>query len=925
MKSFLEYVAEDIINKYGHDLSRTAIVFPNKRASLFLNEHLARLTDHPVWSPSYITISDLFRQQSNLQVADPIKLVCDLHQSFVTCTGIDETLDHFYGWGQLLLSDFDDIDKNMADADRVFANLRDIHELDDVSYLTDEQRAIIQQFFSNFSEDHNSALKERFLKLWSHFADIYHDFNQRLTSQGLAYEGALYRNVVEALSSPTTPFPALYDRYLFVGFNLLHQVEKRLFKWLKQEGKAFFYWDFDHYYMQQEAGFYLSQYLDDFPNELDNNDDDLYRQFQQPKQITYISAPTENIQARYMSTWLKEHQRYADGKRTAILLCDEHLLPVAIHCIPEEVDKVNVTTGYPLVQTPAASFVNLLIDLQIGGFRPRLMRAIRRHPYYKYLTDELLRSCDTESLFQTEAILLWIARLLRHVAQQAQQDTTTEQMASLRDEAIFRTYTLINRLAGLVASGDLSVNLTTLQRLVHQLIQTTSIPFHGEPAEGIQIMGILESRNLDFDHVLMLSCNEGNMPKGVSDSSFIPHSLRKAYDLTTIDHKTSIYAYYFHRLLQRASDVTLVYNNATDDGQTGEMSRFMLQLLVESGHPIRQFTLKAGQQIISRKAEAAEKTPQVMELLKARFAKQSDTRHALLTPTAINTYRRCALKFFYRYVGGLKEPDEEELRIDDRLFGIVFHAASQYIYEQLMQQSHRIEKVQLQQILQSKSAIKMAVDRAFREQLPDKQAYSGLQLINREVIIHYVRQLLQIDLQLAPFTIHQLEREVIDDWTIHQGDTSFTTTIGGTIDRLDAVVTDQQERIRVIDYKTGGGTMKTLPDVESIFETSDTHNGYYLQTLLYSSIVRQSPRLNKEQLPVSPALLFIQHSAGDDYDPTLLFGKEKILDVQPFIAPFREKLQECIDEIFNPDMPFMPVEDQKKCRNCPYARLCGRN
>ena len=667
MKSFLEYVAEDIINKYGHDLSRTAIVFPNKRASLFLNEYLARLTDHPIWSPTYITISDLFRQQSTLRVADPIKLVCDLHRSFVACTKMDEKLDHFYGWGQLLLADFDDIDKNMADADRVFANLRDIHELDDISYLTDEQRTIIQQFFSNFSEDHNSALKERFIKLWSHFADIYHDFNRRLTSQGLAYEGALYRNVVEHLEeAPSSQF----DRYLFVGFNLLHQVEKRLFKRLRQEGKAYFYWDFDHYYMKQEAGFYLSQYLDDFPNELKNDDDTLYRQFQQPKQITYISAPTENIQARYMSTWLKEHQRYADGKRTAILLCDEHLLPVVIHCIPEEVNKVNVTTGYPLVQTPAASFVNLLMNLQIGGYRPRLMIAIRRHPYYKYLTDELLKGCDAESLFQTETILQWIARLLRHVAQQAHEDTATEQLASLRDEALFRTYTLVNRLAGLVASGDLAVDLTTLQRLVNQLIQSTSIPFHGEPAEGIQIMGILESRNLDFDHVLMLSCNEGNMPKGVNDSSFIPHNLRKAYELTTVDHKTAIYAYYFYRLLQRASDITLVYNNATDEGHTGEMSRFMLQLLVESGHPIRRFTLKAGQQIVSRKAEPVEKTTQVMELLMERFAKQPDTCHALLTPTAINTYRRCPLGFFYRYVCGLKEADDDELQIDDRLFDL---------------------------------------------------------------------------------------------------------------------------------------------------------------------------------------------------------------------------------------------------------------
>lgn len=919
MKTFLEYVAEDIIHKYGHDLSRTAIVFPNKRAALFINEHLARLTDRPIWSPSYITISDLFKTHATCTIADPIKLVCDLHRSFVTCTGIDETLDYFYGWGQLLLSDFDDIDKNMADADKVFANLRDIHELDDVSYLTEEQRTIIQQFFSHFSDDHNSVLKARFLKLWSHLADIYHDFNRRLEQQQLAYEGALYRQV--AMDEQLT---FEYDRYLFVGFNLLHRVEQRLFRRLRQQGKAFFYWDFDHYYMSHEAGHYLSQYLDVFPNELDNDAEEIYRQFQHPKQITYISAPTENIQTRYISSWLMERQRYQDGKRTAILLCDEHLLPVVIHCIPDKVDKVNVTTGFPLTQTPAASLINLLMALQGGGYRPRLLANIRRHPYYRFLTDDLLNSCETDSIFQVETILQWIARLLRHVAQQAHQECGDDAVASLRDESLFRSYTLINRLAGLVGSGDLTVDYATLQRLVRQLIQSTSIPFHGEPAEGIQIMGILESRNLDFDHVLILSCNEGNMPKGINDSSFIPHGIRQAYELTTVDHKTAIYAYYFHRLLQRASDITLVYNNATNDGQTGEMSRFMLQLLVESGHPIRQYSLKAGQQTVARQAEAVVKTPQVMHVLRERFIKKPDTHHALLTPTAINRYRRCPLSFFYYYACGLKEMDEEEVQVDDRLFGIVFHAASQYLYQQLMQHSHRIEKEQLQQILRSKTAIPMAVDKAFFEQLSGKKEYNGLQLINREVIIHYVRQLIQIDLKLAPFTIHELEYEVVDDWTVGQGDTSFMTTIGGSIDRLDAVGQGQEERIRVIDYKTGGGKVTYLADVESVFESNDSHNGYYLQTLLYSSIVRRSRQLNPTQLPVSPALLFIQHSAADDYDPTLFFGKERITDTQPYIAPFTEHLRQCIDEIFNPEIPFQPVGDQRKCKSCPYAQLCGR-
>ena len=243
-KTFLEYVAEDIIGKYGTDLSRIAVVFPNKRAALFLNEHLARIAGQPVWSPAYITISDLFRQHTDLKTADPIKLICDIHKSFTKCTGIDETLDHFYGWGQLLLADFDDIDKNMADADSIFCNLKDIHELDDISYLDNEQKEMLARFFANFSDDIDSELKKRFLSLWSHFGDIYHDYNRRLTEQGIGYEGAIYRKVV---SEETLQMK--YDKYLFVGFNLLQKVERVLFSRLMKEGKAKFYWDFDEYYM----------------------------------------------------------------------------------------------------------------------------------------------------------------------------------------------------------------------------------------------------------------------------------------------------------------------------------------------------------------------------------------------------------------------------------------------------------------------------------------------------------------------------------------------------------------------------------------------------------------------------------------------------------------------------------------------------
>ena len=950
MKSFLAYVAEDIIRKYGTDLSRTAVIFPNKRASLFLNEYLARLTGgKPLWSPSYITISELFRRQSPLTIADPIKLVCDLHQSFCQQTGSDETLDKFYGWGQLLISDFDDIDKNMADADRVLANLRDIHELDDLSYLTDEQRQLLSHFFSHFTEEHESELKERFLRLWSRLADIYHDFNNRLQAQGLAYEGALYRQVVTSLPSLHTPPSTLhtphstlhtppstlhtppsslhttqFDRYLFVGFNLLQKVEQQLFSFLQKEGKAHFYWDFDDYYMHgHEAGRYIAQYLKYFPNELDTTDRAIYGNFLDDKQITFMAAPTENIQARYVSTWLREHNRWQDGRRTAIVLCDEHLLPTVIHCLPDEVEKVNITTGYPLAQTPVASFIQRYFDMQLGGSTPRLVRAFQRHPYYQYLGEEW--RADQQDA--TTPLLVCLRQIARAAADHSD-ETPSKPTDPLFQESLFRAYTLVNRVRDLQASGDLQVSDTTLQRLIGQLIQQTTIPFHGEPAEGLQVMGVLETRNLDFDHVLLLSAGEGNMPKGVNDSSFIPHAIRRAYELTTIENKVSIYAYYFHRLLQRAKDVTILWNNATEDGQRGEMSRFMLQLMVERGHekPIAQHTLQAGKTMLRYQPTAIDKTPHVQELMSQQWLGVEK----LLSPTAINRYMRCPLQFYYRYVAGIEEPDQpdDEQELDNRVFGNIFHQAADSIYKQLPQY---VTRDLLAHLLKTKATIERAVDEAFHQELPHAPV-SGLHLINREVIIRYIRQLLEIDLRLAPFTILGLECDVERKLSLHTSHSTLHTPpsslhtppssplrIGGRIDRLDQM---NDGRIRVVDYKTGSKKLRPLAGVDDIFDPDKIHDhsDYYLQTFVYADIVRRQ----QPSAPVSPALLFIQHAGKEDYDPTLCFGKDRITDIAEYSQPFNELLEQKVNEIFSPDIPFTPTCDLKTCRSCPYLLMCRK-
>lgn len=973
MKSFLEYVAEDLIKKHGTNLSRMVVVFPNKRASLFLNEYLVKIAGHPIWSPTYITISDFFRKYSTRIVADPIKLVCDLHKTFIRCTNTSETLDHFYGWGQLLLADFDDIDKNMANAEKVFANLRDLHEYDDTSYLSEEQRTMLKKFFTTFNDGHETELKRRFEELWKHFFDIYTSFNTLLASQGLAYEGALYREVANNESIAWE-----HEKYVFIGFNMLQKVEQTLFQRLKNDGRAFFYWDFDRFYMptpssstqnHNDAGYYIGLYQSHFPNELDSNNAEIYDNFHKEKRISFVNAPTNNIQARYVAQWLPQNGRLLCGRRTAIVMCDENILQPVLHGLPAKDDKekikVNITTGYPLTQTPIASLCTILFDLQTKGirrgsdtYRLNFVEKALRHPYAQYISSgsiEILQNlkkkniyypsrqqlaCDEDlqllfadiATFSTETdlqldekirynlqVIRWISKILQLIGLHV-----SDIKDAFLQESVFKMYTLFNRLEELSLSGDMAVDINTLRRLLTQLIASTTIPFHGEPAIGLQIMGVLETRNLDFDHLLLLSCNEGNIPKGVNDSSFIPYAIRKAYGLTTIDHKVAIYSYYFHRLLQRAGDITIVYNgNTGKKGPTQEMSRFMLQMLVESPHQIKREVIQTSDATVSGMPQSIEKTEEVMRRL-------HDLK--VLSPTAINTYLRCQLRFYYQYVVKLKSPDNTDLTKDSRLFGLIFHRAAQLAYEPLAKEKKMIQAEDIDRLLMP-SVLEQLVDQAFDDELfktgnlqHGHHDYNGIQIIYRRIIIEYLTLLLKADKNLTPFKVLGSEKNVSTKLTIKtpQGETA-SIEIGGIIDRLDVVKHEGKALLRIVDYKTGKPGVLNINTIEDIFlpeNISAKHSDYFLQTMLYALIVADSPQWNQSQLHVSPALLYIKQRTKDGIAPILSVGEEKILDIKHYKEKFFNYLYELIVEIYNADDNFTPTSDKSRCSLCPFAQIC---
>lgn len=959
MESFLKLVAADLYKHTEGNLAHTAVVFPNKRAGLFFNEYLAQESESPIWSPAYVSISELFRSLSPWEVGDPVKLVCELYKIFRRETQSTETLDDFYFWGEMLISDFDDADKNKVDTDKLFSNLQDLRNImDDYTFIDDEQEEAIRQFFQNFSIERRTALKERFISLWDVLGNIYKGFRESLVSQNIAYEGMMYRHVIEHLDVDKLP----YEKYVFVGFNVLNKVEHTLFTQLKDAGKAVFYWDYDEFYMKEnrqavthEAGEFIRRNLRDFPSPLSG---ELFKNLSKPKEVHYIASSTENAQARYLPQWIRNNLTTPE-KETAVVLCNEALLQPVLHSLPAEVKHVNITMGFPLSQTPVYSFLIALLELHTHGFNFKSGRytfqsvvTLLKHPYTRQLTgqaellekeltrnnrfyplpgelgkDEFLTRLFTP-LSGNLNLCIRLSETLQQVAGIYQANTSgtedTDAFNQLYRESLFKAYTTINRFRTLIEEDELTVQSETFRRLLVKVLSATNIPFHGEPAIGMQVMGVLETRNLDFRHLVLLSVNEGQLPKSGGDSSFIPYNLRKAFGMTTIEHKIAVYAYYFYRLLQRAERITLMYNTSSDGLNRGEWSRFMLQFLIEWPHPITRQFLEAGQSPQGTSPITVEKTPDVMRRMQSLFDVRANPK-AKFSPSALNYYLDCPLKFYYRYVAGLSAPDEVSAEIDSATFGSIFHYAAEHIYKDLTTHGKVINKEALETLLRNEVKLQDYVDTAFKKlffNVPqnEKPEYNGVQLINSAVIARYLKQLLQNDLRYAPFTFIASEMEVDEPIDIQTPKGVIKSRIGGIIDRMDS----KDGTLRIVDYKTGGDA-DTPPHVESLFIPDKKRSNYVFQTFLYAAIMcRKQPTMK-----IAPALLYIHRAATETYSLVIQMGeprkpKEAVEDFSKYEKEYRERLQGLLEEIFNPEKSFTQTEIIEKCTYCDFKALCKR-
>lgn len=974
-KPFLYLVAEDLYNKYKDDLTKITVVFPNYRSRLFFSNYLAEIAGKPTWSPRYLSIKDMLINLSDAEVADPMKLISILYTVYRNYVK-EESFDEFYFWGEILLSDFDDVDKNLVDARMLFQNIRDMaSQIDNLEYLTEEQKQYLQTFFNNFSPDKSTELKERFIELWDKLLDVYNNFKAELRARNLAYEGMLYRDVIEEIKRKGVDgFES--EKYAFVGFNVLNECETTFFKQLDNAGKALFYWDYDTYYTdnrRNEAGTFINKNKEMFHNQLDGR---LFSNISQtPKEITYISASTENAQARFLTQYLnneKKEHNYKDSD-IAVVLCNEGLLLPVLHSIPDSIQETNVTMGFPLSQTPAYSLVQNLLNMQssiretkkgkgVHSYRYSDVAPLLRHPYIRTSipeADPLLKELakekkyypSEEDLHKTEglklifqwtdnsnSLLQWLLDIMKFIATFHQKgesrkgelnDNDSPLYEDLYQEALFRLYTQLNRMKEVIAEEHLEIQLSTLIRLIKGLLTSISIPFKGEPVKGTQIMGFLETRNLDFKNVVLLSVNEGKLPNSGKESSFIPYNLRKGYGMTTIDHKNSLYAYYFYRLLQRAERVTILYNTATDGINRGQMSRFLLQLLVEKSDNLKIDVkdIVSSVPVAEPHIISIEKTDSIIEKIREYYDIQKGGKR-LLSPTAINCYLDCSLKFYFKYVLRLKVDEDLSEEIDAPIFGSIFHRAAELFYIKYGEwKDNHGTKVFSKEFLEEKAyknrpELEAFVDEAFRseyfklkegEKTPE---YSGEQLIHRKVETDLLVRLLKRDAEYAPFSIFELEKEHVRTLEIPTASGNATVKVGGIVDRIDL----KEGILRTVDYKTSGSSSSAVT-LDSIFLPDEKREHYLVQVFLYACILADE----HPEYTVTPSLLYITKDASPSiYLKNEEGEKREVENISDISQEYTLLLTDAIAKIFDANEPFKQTTIEGNCTYCDFRNICRK-
>ena len=942
MKTFLQEIASEIINKYD-DFRQIDIIVPNRRTALFLKKYIADSVNKTIWVPSIVPIQEIFSNNSNLQKADDLLLIHHLYNVFKKHIKTDESFEDFYSWGEVLLNDFDDIDKYLIEHEKIFSTIKNISEIDKIfqGYSGDELN-IIKKFWINIDPQNSNEIKDKFIELWGKMLNIYTDFREILLNNNIAYQGLIYRTVAETVSNCNF----IKTDYIIVGFSALNECEKTVFDWLKSNKNTIFFWDIDKYYINdtfQEAGRFLRENVKKYPNY--NNIGIVEYINKQPKQIEIIAAPSPVSQVKVISQILKEWQKNENfnPEKTAIVFGNENLLLPLMYSIPPEIEAYNITMGFPVVNSAAFSFISTLLSLQrnakISSFHFKDVLSIINHSFLKSIfkndsenienkiLHEKLVYVDSKDLLNNDLYkdifnkkITKITDISKYLITICNKIATLLCIASLQNDDDFKVeIEFFNKIINHISVIDNCLQNEKIEidkielyiKLLNKSLKNIRLAFEGEPTIGMQVLGFMETRCLDFDKVIMLSINEDVFPKNSTAQSLIPYNVRKFHKLPSIEFQDSIFAYYFYRIIQRATDIKILYS-ANSEETTAEASRFITQIKYEFDHTINNINFRNDGykiNINNRQKTFAKKTENAIKIIKNYFAEG-------ISPTAINTYIDCKFKYYLRYIENIKEIQKIEETEDSAFFGNLFHHIAKKLYEPYIGKIiNETEHNLISSEENLKNIVKKSIIEFFNLKSDDKiKEYEEKLMV--EIVITYIKQLLNYDKNHLPLTIISLEEEHYFNLSLNDTDVK----ISGKIDRIDIL----DGIYRVMDYKTGKTNLK-IPNIDALFEENRKINNkydYIIQIFLYSLMLASKQK--DSNIKICPGILNI-NELNTEYDYKIILSKNIIEYLDNGIKEeFINKLKVIFCEMLNQDIDFVQSEEKENCDYCPYKIICGR-
>ncbi|UXX78792.1 exodeoxyribonuclease V subunit gamma [Reichenbachiella carrageenanivorans] len=936
--NFLQSLAQKCQDQFDHQCDRLTVIFPNKRAGVYFADYLAQLYDRPIWSPAIMSFEEFVEIKQTKNYADDLQMIFLLYKAYQEIVKQPEDFDAFFPWGEMILKDYNDIDNYLVDVAHIFRVIKSQKELDEAfRHLSEQDQQTIQSFWKGFLPTPNKK-QDEFIATWSILAELYHRFNELLTENGLIYKGQMFRTYAEQVI-PIDEGSTLW----FAGFNALTKAEEQIIKTYLAQGQTDIFWDVDAYYFNdenQESGTFFRTYAQDeqFKPSIIR---DLKETIAQTKlHMEVLSAPFSMGQIKGAAQKIDRLSLTAqEQSQLLVILTDESLLQGMLHALPTHIAHANVTMGWSVAQARIYLFLAKVIAIhdkyqanQVKKIHHREILALLEYNDLLSITQERVTRFD-QAAIKGNQIYQSVSDIKSDFPELGQILDTTETTQSLLTHLIAfisdldlpllsdldRSVTVLihgtlKRIDKAMSSHGIQLNFNSFHKLYLKLGTTLKLPLSGDHKQGIQVMGILETRNLSFKHVLIVGMNEGQWPKDGSNTSFIPYNIRKAFDLPTVEHQDAMQSYLFYRLLHSAENLWISYNNISEFNHNGELSRYVKQLAYETELPIIKTSLVNPIVAEIDPIIRIEKKGKVLEQLH-QFLVHPDKDYTRLSPSALNTYIDCKLKFYFQHLEKIKEPKELVEDMDPSLFGNLLHGAMEHLY---MHQKYWTTD----DISTAKKQLDQAILQSFADQkLGNNAEQTGRQLIAYEVIKSYMLQILAFDEQHAPFNILGLEAKDFNvDFPIETTTGSVQVGLKGIIDRID----EYGEVVRILDYKSGRDE-RTFGLMEELIDSqSNKRNKAVFQLFYYSMLYKENHP--DQTRPIQPGLFNSKDLFSAQFD-TQLTQKEGrkgtvILNYLDYESEFKTVLSSLLTEIFDPSVAFSQTEDEKKCQYCIYQQIC---